>query len=255
MITLNCLETYRTKEKNYYGLFIIEPLECGQGITIGNAIRRTLLSDLTSFSITGVRINNLTHEFETIEGLREDILEILLNLKEIIFKFSLYKKHQNLKYKGFLKIKGPLVITAGMFNLPQKCLKIINPNQYIGTIINNSEFYLEIDIENNSGYTNFETIKKYSKNELFSFKVPNTIYLDTFFIPIKNINYNIKLIYDTQGNIKESLSLEILTNGSITSKRSLQESIKILLNLFYSLLITENFLPISSYILKNCFLL
>ena len=84
MSTLTCIETYIDNEKNHYGCFVIEPLETGQGITLGNALRRTLLSDLTGFSITGVRINDLKHEFSIIEGLREDILEVLLNLKEII---------------------------------------------------------------------------------------------------------------------------------------------------------------------------
>ena len=89
MSTLNCIETYINKEKNYYGSFIIEPLEIGQGITVGNALRRTLLSDLTGFAITGVRINDLKHEFALVEGLREDILEVLLNLKEIILRAHL----------------------------------------------------------------------------------------------------------------------------------------------------------------------
>jgi len=103
MSTLTCIETYIDNEQNHYGCFIIEPLESGQGITLGNALRRTLLSDLTGFSITGVRINDLKHEFSIVEGLREDILEILLNLKEIIFKcsFPLKQKLQNIKFISF----------------------------------------------------------------------------------------------------------------------------------------------------------
>ena len=92
MSTLSCIESYINKEKNYYGSFLIEPLEIGQGITVGNALRRTLLSDLTGFAITGVRINDLKHEFAVVEGLREDILEILLNLigkKRFIFPLPL----------------------------------------------------------------------------------------------------------------------------------------------------------------------
>jgi DNA-directed RNA polymerase subunit alpha len=94
MSALTCIETYINKEKNYYGSFLIEPLEIGQGITVGNALRRTLLSDLTGFAITGVRINDLKHEFALIEGLREDILEVLLNLKEITLK-STYNQNKN----------------------------------------------------------------------------------------------------------------------------------------------------------------
>ena len=74
MSTLTCIETYLDKEKNYFGSFIIEPLETGQGVTLGNALRRTLLSDLSGFAITGLRINNLKHEFSSIEGEREDVL-------------------------------------------------------------------------------------------------------------------------------------------------------------------------------------
>ena len=87
MTTINCIENYIDKERNHYGSFLIEPLDIGQGITLGNALRRTLLSDLTAFSITGVRVNNLKHEFSVVEGLREDVLEVLLNLKEVIFSW------------------------------------------------------------------------------------------------------------------------------------------------------------------------
>ena len=106
MSKLICIENYINKEKNHYGCFIIEPLELGQGITLGNALRRTLLSDLTGYAITGVRINNLKHEFSIIEGLREDILEVLLNIKEINFKsaFSFQETSKNKKLKGFLNV-------------------------------------------------------------------------------------------------------------------------------------------------------
>jgi len=248
MSTLHCIESYIDKEQNHYGAFLIEPLEIGQGITLGNALRRTLLSDLTGFSITGVRINNLKHEFSVIEGLREDILEILLNLKEIIFKHSFSSKEnvEKLELKGFLNVKGPIIVTAGMLNLPKKVLKIINPNQYICTVVDNSELYLEIDIENGKGYRLTEESRKEKIEKKFSISKPSTLFIDAIFMPIKKVNYKIKLIHDTKGNIKESLLLEVITNGSITPKRSVQESLKILMNLFYSLFITPNFLKISA---------
>eukprot|EP01039_Chlorochromonas_danica_P017142 gene17142-20375_t len=150
MSKLICIESYIDKNQNHYGNFLIEPLELGQGITLGNALRRTLLSDLTGFGITGVRINNLKHEFAVVEGLREDILEVMLNLKEIVFKSSSFSLMNQTypKFKGFLSVQGPVIITAGMFRLPKNGLKIIIPNQYICTIIDNSNFDLEIDIEN-----------------------------------------------------------------------------------------------------------
>ena len=253
MSTLTCIETYIDKEQNYYGCFLVEPLETGQGITLGNAIRRTLLSDLTAYSITGVRINNLKHEFSVVEGLREDVLEVLLNLKEVIFKnsFSLNKEKNSSKLKAFLNVKGPIVVTAGMFQLPKNLLKIINPNQYICTIIDHSQFYLEIDIENGKGYRLTEENRRKNIEEKTSVSRPSTLLVDALFMPVKKVNYKIKLIHDTQGNIKESLNLEIVTNGSITPKRSLYEALKILMNLFYPLFINFGFSSLSSNLVKR----
>jgi len=252
MSTLTCIETYIDEEHNYYGCFLVEPLEAGQGITLGNAIRRTLLSDLTAYSITGVRINNLKHEFSVVEGLREDVLEVLLNLKEVIFKTSfLEKKENSLKLKAFLNVKGPIIVTAGMFQLPKNRLTIINPNQYICTIVDTSEFYLEVDIENGKGYRLTEEKRRKNIEEKLFVSKPSTLQIDALFMPIKKVNYKIKLIHDTQGNIKESLNLEIVTNGSITPKRSLYESLKILMNLFYPLFINFNFSSISSNLAKR----
>jgi DNA-directed RNA polymerase subunit alpha len=245
MSTLNCIENYIDKDQNHYGSFIIEPLEIGQGITLGNALRRTLLSDLTGFAITGARINNLKHEFSVVENIREDILEILLNLKEIIFKPSISnsiffeKNGSHLNFKGFLNVKGPIIVTAGMFNFPENTLKIINPNQYICTITKKSTFYLEIDIENGKGYQLAEDNQK-NEIEIFSSLKPSTLVVDAIFMPIKRVNYKVKLIHDSKGNIKESLNLEILTNGSLTPKRSIYEAVKILIDLFYPILLFKD---------------
>jgi DNA-directed RNA polymerase subunit alpha len=253
MSTLTCIETYIDQDQNHHGSFLIEPLEAGQGITLGNAIRRTLLSDLTAYAITGVRINDLKHEFSVIKGLREDVLEVLLNLKEIVFKnFSFSTEELNsTKLKGFLNIKGPVIVTAGMFQLPKNSLKIINPNQYICTIVDNSEFYLEIDIEKGKGYKLTEEIRRRNLQEKFIAIKPTTLLVDALFMPVRKVNYKIKLIHDTQGNIKESLNLEIVTNGSLTPKRSLYEAIKILMNIFYPLFINGNFLAVSSHAIKK----
>lgn len=253
MNKLTCIESFIDKDQNHYGSFLIEPLEIGQGITLGNALRRTLLSDLTGLAITGVRINNLKHEFAIVEGLREDILEILLNLKEVIFKsaYPVEEQNRNKKLKAFINVKGPLIVTAGMFELPRNNIKIINPNQYICTIVDNSHFYLEIDIEKGKGYRLTEENRKRKIDEKFSPIKPSTLMIDSIFLPIKKVNYKIKLIHDSKGNIKESLEIQILTNGSITPKRSIQEGLKILMNLLYPLFITPNFLTLSSKVLKD----
>lgn len=255
---LNCIETSINSEKNILSSFLIEPLEIGQGITLGNSLRRTLLSDITGFAITGVRINNLKHEFSLIEGIREDVLEILLNLKDIIFQptFLLNDEIKNdetissikdspLKFKTFLNVKGPLIVTAGMLFLPKKTFKILNPEQYICTLVDDSNLYLEMDIENGIGYQLIEEIRKKNPADRISVLEPTTLLVDSVFMPIKRVNFKVKLIHDSFGNIKESLLLEILTNGSITPKRSLHEAIKILINLFYPLLLTPELIKIS----------
>jgi len=245
MSTLTCIETYINKDQTYYGSFLIEPLEIGQGITLGNTLRRTLLSDLTGYAITGVRINNLKHEFSIIEGLREDILELLLNLKEIVFQSSsLVKRENNEKMKGFFNLKGPMIVTAGHFQLPRDKVQILNPCHYLCTIVDDSELFIEIDIENGKGYKLIDENRKNKKDRALMTAKPSTLYIDAIFMPIKKVNYKIKLIHDTKGNIKESLFLEIVTNGSITPKRSLKEALKLIMNLFYSLFITPDFFQI-----------
>jgi DNA-directed RNA polymerase subunit alpha len=240
MINLSYLDTFITPEKNWYGSFLIEPLDIGQGTTVGNTIRRILLSNFTGFSITGVRINNLKHEFSVIEGIREDTLEVLLNLKNIIFQSCFSKKEKNIKSKGFLCIQGPSIITAGMFQLPKNQLMIINPSQYICTLSTNTEIYMEIDIDNNIGYNFTED----NQQKFVDSNKVTTLVLNSLYIPIKKVNFKIKLIHDSYGNLKESLFLEIVTNGSLSPKRSLQEAIKLILNLFYPLLINSNVLSL-----------
>jgi DNA-directed RNA polymerase subunit alpha len=243
---LNCIETSTDSEKNISSSFVIEPLEAGQGITLGNSLRRTLLSDISGFAITGARINNLKNEFALIEGIREDVLEILLNLKEIIFKPSLILKEKNshltrktlLKFKAFLNVQGPLIVTAGMFFLPKDSFQILNPEQYICTIVDDSNFYLEIDIENGIGYQLIDEYRKKKIQEKLLILKPTTLPVDSIFTPVKKVNFKIKLIHDSYGHIKESLLLEIITNGSLTPKRSFLEAVKILIHLLYPLLLS-----------------
>lgn len=248
MSKLICIENHLGEDNTHHGSFVIEPLDIGQGITIGNALRRTLLSEITGFAITGVRINNVKHEFGSINGLREDIAEVILNLKEIVFKPSfIYKDYlTSNKTRAFLHIKGPVIVTAGMFNLPKGTFTIVNPQQYIGTLVTSSELYIEVDIENGKGYRLTEENRQQLSFENVLPIKPSTLSMDSLFTPIKKVNYKIKLIHDTNGVIKESLHLQILTNGSITPKRSIQESLKLLLQLFAELFIDKDFLTISS---------
>lgn len=260
MNKITCIENYINYSKentSQFSCFIIEPLELGQGITLGNSLRRTLLSELNGYTITGVRLNDLKHEFENSKGIREDTLEILLNLKEILFKGPSYTKNDTLKSKitFTLNIRGPAIITAGLLSTPinksDDLIQIINPSAYICTLTDKSLFYLELDVEKNKGYilnenSKFEDIK----NVLYPLK-PNTLLIDSIYMPILNVNYKIKIINDTKGHIKESLHMNIITNGTISPHRCLKEALKILLKLLVPLFLDSEFLNLYSELLRT----
>jgi DNA-directed RNA polymerase subunit alpha len=138
-----------------------------------------------------------------------------------------------------------------MFKLPKNHFKILNPNQYICTIVDDSELYMEIDIESGKGYKLTEELRRKGDERRFSITKPSTLLIDAIFMPVKRVNYKIKMIHDSKGNIKESLTIEIVTNGSITPRRSIHEALKILMNLFYPLFITENFLKVSTQLTQS----
>lgn len=230
MIYIINIDNFIDKNHNYYSSFLIEPLENSQGITLGNTLRRTLLSNINNFSTMAVKINNICHEFSLLSGIKEDFLEILLNIKQIIYKQK-KKNFDVLNLLGYIYVKGPLLISSGMIKLPKNSLQIINPIQHLCTLTNNLEFFLELRIEKrkNSKFNDFEKIK----SDLPINNINNILLIDNHFFSIKKVNYKVRIIFDNLGILKESLFLEIITNGSITPKRALQNSLKILLSLFY----------------------
>lgn len=254
MIEITCIDTKINKNKSHFSHLIIQPLEIGHGITIGNALRRTLLADLYGCAISGIRIDGINNEFATITGVKEETLELLMNLKEILLEQNFINKGPQELIHGILYVKGPIIVTAGMFQLPKEKLKILNPNQYICSILTERSFYLEIDIKTDKGYqlTNYNEFPTYNKQDFQSKNIKDTekstILLDSFFNPIKTVNYKIKLIYDSKGNLKESLHFEIVTNGTITPYRALLEASKIILNLIIPILVTSSFKKINSTI-------
>ena len=145
-IFIKCLNSEKIHSGACYGQFVVNALKPGQGITIGNQLRRVLLGDLGGMAISAVRIAGITHEFSTIPGVREDILEILLNLKGIVLK----SKTQKTQF-GRLKIQGPNVVTADSIQLPDN-LEIINPNHYIATLSTSSILEIEFKFEYGTGY-------------------------------------------------------------------------------------------------------
>jgi len=223
-----CLEHIRSEKiesENMYGKFLISSLAPGQGITIGNLLRRTLLGDIGGTSITAIRISGVKDEFSIIPGVREDILEILLNLKGVAIK-SKVKETQF----GQLKVKGPAVITAGSIQLPNN-LKIVNPNHYIATISNSAFLEIEFKIEYGTGY-------KLAKHA-FSDPVNEFLQIDAIFMPIQKVDFkieNVENVYDNLDPVTERLFIEIWTNGSILPEESILIASKLIVNFFNDVL-------------------
>ncbi len=143
---IECVESNTEESRSHYSKFVLEPLDRGQGITVGNALRRILLSNLEGTSVTAVRIAGVTHEFATVKGVREDVLEILMRMKELILK-----SHSPQPQIGRLLVSGPATVTAAHFDLPSE-VEVIDQTQYIATLAEGGRLEMEFRIERGKGY-------------------------------------------------------------------------------------------------------
>ena len=217
-ISIRCLKSEKIQSGACHGQFVINSLKPGQGITIGNQLRRVLLGDLGGIAISAVRIAGVTHEFSTIPGVREDILEILLNLKGVVLR----SKIKDVQF-GRLKIQGPTVITADLIQLPIG-MEIINPNHYIATLSTSNIIEIEFKFEYGVGYR--------LATQTFSEELNNYLQLDTVFMPVQKVDFKIENIYDISNHSNERLFLDIWTNGSISPNEALESASKIIIDLF-----------------------
>nr|YP_010619331.1 RNA polymerase a-subunit [Amplisiphonia pacifica]WAX03344.1 RNA polymerase a-subunit [Amplisiphonia pacifica] len=218
---IECIESKTKGAREQYGHFVLEPLKRGQGITVGNSLRRTILSDLKGTAIVAVRIAGINHEFSTITGVREDVLEIILNLKEVILKS--YSSEPQI---GRLRIQGPAVITTGLFDIPPE-IEVIDPKQYIATICSNTIFEMEFKIEQGNGY---KLVDKGIDDRSIDF-----LQIDAIFMPAKKFNYKVEEKKINNNIITEKLFLEVWTNGSISPQEAISEGAHILTSLFHPL--------------------
>ena len=225
-ISIKCLKSEKIQSGACHGQFIINFLKPGQGITIGNQLRRVLSGDLGGMAISAVRIAGITHEFSTIPGVREDVLEILLNLKGIVLK----SKTKEVQF-GRLKIQGPSVITADLIQLPSD-LKVVNPNHYIATLSTSNILEIEFRFEYGTGYK--------LAMQTFLDEADNYLQLDTIFMPVQKVDFKIENVYDTANNISERLFIDIWTNGSISPNEALESASQIIIDLFTLLINTKN---------------
>ena len=205
-------------EGNNYGKSVLEPLERGFGTTIGNALRRVLLSSLPGDAITSVRIDGVMHEFQTIEGIIEDVTTIILNLKRIVVK-----KNTDEQITIKLSAKGEGVITAGDL-AKEPTLEVINKDQVICTLVEGGKLDMEITIGRGRGYDVADVVKSY----LTDTKV-GTIAVDALYSPIERVNYEVEKARVGHDNNFDKLVLEVWTNGALNPQEAVKEASSILI--------------------------
>ncbi len=216
------------------GCFIVEPLERGYGVTLGNSLRRVLMSSLPGYAVSSIKIDGVQHEISTIPGVREDVTEIVLNVKGIIARL-----HSNGPKICTIDVNGECEITAG--DIKQDVdIEILNPELHICTVTQNVRFTMELTFDQGRGYVSQEKNKQLHNASLSpSVSAPiGVIYTDSIYTPVYNVNYKVE---NTRvGNITDydKLTLEVLTNGTITAREAVSLGAKILnehLNLFVNL--------------------
>ncbi|MDR1848150.1 MAG: DNA-directed RNA polymerase subunit alpha [Bacteroidales bacterium] len=205
-----------------HGLFEFRPLEPGYGMTIGNALRRILLSSLEGFAITSVRIEGVSNEFGTIEGVMEDMTEIILNLKQIRFKRKIMSENgETLRFT----LSDKKVFKAGDINKFLNAFQVINTDLKICHMESSIKLNIEINIEKGRGYVPSEENKK--PNDVIG-----TIAIDSIYTPIKNVKFSIDNYRVEQKTDYEKLFLDITTDGSISPKDALKDAASILISHF-----------------------
>ncbi|NET59083.1 MAG: DNA-directed RNA polymerase subunit alpha [Symploca sp. SIO2E6] len=216
---IECVESKILNNNSQYSRFVLEPLERGQGTTVGNALRRILLANLEGAAVTAVRIAGVTHEFATIQGVREDVLEIMLNLKEVILK-----SYTSQPQIGRVMITGPGTVRAAQFDLPSE-VEIVDPGQYIATLAEGAKLEMEFRIEKGHGYRAVERGRDDGIAVDF-------LQIDAVFMPVKKVNYTVENVRVDGPGEKDRLLLDIWTNGSLSSQEALSRAASMLVDLF-----------------------
>lgn len=207
---------------NTFGKFEFKPLEPGYGITIGNALRRILLSSLDGFAISSIRINGVKHEFDTIPGVKEDVTNIILNLKKVNLKQIVEDTDGE---KASITVSGQDVLTAGQLGKALNGFKVLNPELVICHLDPTASFTLDFTINKGRGWTPAD-------EQVISNEDVTIIAIDSIYTPIVNVKYTVENFRVDQKTDYEKLVIEITTNGSILPQVALKEAAKILIQHF-----------------------
>ena len=216
------------------GTFIVEPLERGYGITLGNSLRRVLLSSLPGVAVTSIKIDGVLHEFSNMPGVLEDVTEIVLNVKGITAKL-----HCPGPKTVVIDVTGDHDITAGDIKQDSD-IEILNPGHHIATLSGNERFYMELVFDSGRGYVSQERNKQLHNEQLgMTVSAPiGTIYTDSIYTPVYKVCYNVENTRVGSNTDYDKLTLDVVTNGTISAKEAISLGAKILnehLNLFVDL--------------------
>lgn len=215
------INTTTSSDGSQYGKFVIEPLERGYGATIGNALRRVLLSSLEGAAITSVRIEGITHEYTSIPGVVEDVIDIMLNLKSVVVKTDAIEP-QHLRLDS--TTAGPVL--AGDIELPAG-VKIVNPDTVICTLSEGGSIHADITVEVGKGYVTTDVLKDHKEG------LPiDLLPIDAVFMPIKRVSYNVEPARVGESLDYDKLTLEIWSNGSIEVTQALSNASTLLIEHF-----------------------
>ncbi|MBR6800404.1 MAG: DNA-directed RNA polymerase subunit alpha [Eubacteriaceae bacterium] len=204
----------RSADKTY-GKFVVEPLEKGYATTLGNSLRRIMLSSLPGAAVTSIKIDGVQHEFSTVNGVAEDVLEIILNLKRVVFKM-----YEDGPKTVFIQATGEKEVTAGDI-IVDSDIKVLNPDQHIALLMKGAELNMTLTVESGRGYTPSE---KHNREEL----PIGTIPVDSIFSPVRKVNFKVE---DCRvgGDIGyDKLILEVWTNGTISPEESVSLASRVL---------------------------
>lgn len=216
---IECVESKTLKNQSQYSKFVLEPLERGQGTTVGNAMRRVLMSNLEGTAVTAVRLAGVSHEFATIDGIREDVLEILLNMKEVVLK-----SYTSAPQIGRVMATGPGTVRAAQFDLPSE-VEVVAPGQYIATLSEGAKLEMEFRIERGKGYRAVE--RGHDDSAAVDF-----LQLDAVFMPVSKVNYSVESTRLDGSVEKDRLLLDIWTNGSLTPQEAMSQAATLLVEMF-----------------------
>lgn len=234
------IETIEVSEDAKFGKFVVEPLERGYGTTLGNSLRRILLSSLPGTAVTDIQMDGVLHEFSTIDGVVEDVAAIILNIKKIALKSFSEDENKVLE----IDVKGPAVVTAGDIKHDSD-IQVLNPDLYICTVAEDHHFHVRMNAKNGRGYVRSE----YNKSENMPIGV---IPIDSIYTPISKVNYQVENTRIGQKNVYDKLTLDVWTDGSIAPQDAISLAARILtehLNIFVNL--TNEALPMEIMVEKE----